>query len=219
MPETNPGGPSNGTTQYPGIHRARRAVGNHAVRCPAAERQFCAQRWLLQHGDGSGRIIQRRDARQAMRSLRPEPFLLVHVRVRQHGGGIPGAEPECNWLWQHRYGRRRALCGHDGRADNTAAGVLALFTDTTGAYNVATGANALASNTTGDGNVATGYFALFGNTKGGSNVAYGASHSQPARAGISTRPLASVPVRTLPPAATTPTSALAPMPSLARTTT
>ena len=41
--------------------------------------------------------------------------------------------------------------------DNTASGVDALFSNTTGNYNTASGVSALRSNTTGDDNTASGF--------------------------------------------------------------
>ena len=54
--------------------------------------------------------------------------------------------------------------------DNTATGFQALFSNTTGTFNTATGAVALYSNTTGGANTATGLSALESNTKGNNNT-------------------------------------------------
>ena len=59
--------------------------------------------------------------------------------------------------------------------NNTAEGIDALFSLTTGGANTATGASALFGNTTGNDNTATGSGALVSNTTGGSNTATGAS--------------------------------------------
>jgi hypothetical protein len=56
---------------------------------------------------------------------------------------------------------------------NTAIGLFALSSDTTGHPNTAVGFGALSSNTTGASNTAVGYAALFANTTGSDNVALG----------------------------------------------
>ena len=56
---------------------------------------------------------------------------------------------------------------------NTAIGVDALFSNTTGDYNTANGYWALYSNTTGSDNTANGAGALYGSTAGNSNTANG----------------------------------------------
>jgi Chaperone of endosialidase len=56
---------------------------------------------------------------------------------------------------------------------NTAAGVNALFRNTTGFWNTASGLNALLANTTGGTNTANGAFALQANTTGNGNTAVG----------------------------------------------
>ena len=56
---------------------------------------------------------------------------------------------------------------------NTATGVNALLSNTTGAFNTATGLGALFYNTTGAANTATGVDALVNNTTGASNTATG----------------------------------------------
>jgi hypothetical protein len=58
---------------------------------------------------------------------------------------------------------------------NTAVGAEALRANTTGGANTATGDSALRSNTTGISNTATGVAALVSNTTGSSNTAVGAS--------------------------------------------
>ncbi len=58
---------------------------------------------------------------------------------------------------------------------NTALGIEALGSNTTGMNNTATGASALTRNTTGFGNTASGHDALFANTTGGGNTASGNS--------------------------------------------
>ncbi|MFM8916340.1 MAG: tail fiber domain-containing protein [Bacteroidota bacterium] len=57
--------------------------------------------------------------------------------------------------------------------ENTASGFLALYSNTTGYENTANGSSALFYNTTGGSNTASGYRALFSNTTGGSNTAHG----------------------------------------------
>ena len=57
--------------------------------------------------------------------------------------------------------------------NNTAFGVAALPTTTTGIYNSAVGYNALSANTTGNSNTAMGYNALRDNTTGDFNTAVG----------------------------------------------
>ena len=63
--------------------------------------------------------------------------------------------------------------GKGGNTTNTAIGVDALFSNTTGDYNTANGYQALYSNTYGALNTANGYQALFSNTYGSSNTANG----------------------------------------------
>ena len=58
---------------------------------------------------------------------------------------------------------------------NTASGVSALQSNTTGGGNTASGVNSLSNNATGNSNTANGATALRGNTTGGSNTANGAS--------------------------------------------
>ena len=57
--------------------------------------------------------------------------------------------------------------------NNTALGIGALVSNTTGMSNTATGASALTRNTTGFGNTASGHDALFANTEGSFNTASG----------------------------------------------
>ena len=59
--------------------------------------------------------------------------------------------------------------------NNTANGRNALYSNTTGNYNTANGVNAFFSNTTGDNNAANGRNALYSNTTGSSNTANGFS--------------------------------------------
>ena len=61
---------------------------------------------------------------------------------------------------------------------NTAIGVEALLSNTTGTDNTASGVLALASNTTGSSNTASGIFALLANTTGLNNTASGRSAAQ-----------------------------------------
>ena len=61
---------------------------------------------------------------------------------------------------------------------NTAIGVEALLSNTTGTDNTASGVLALASNTTGSSNTASGIFALLANTTGFNNTASGRSAAQ-----------------------------------------
>jgi hypothetical protein len=63
--------------------------------------------------------------------------------------------------------------GNQGNG-NTAEGIEALFSNTTGQANTAIGVGALYKNTTGVGNTATGMAALSSNTTGFSNTAIGA---------------------------------------------
>jgi trimeric autotransporter adhesin len=69
---------------------------------------------------------------------------------------------------------QQAQAGRGG-PDNTATGVGALHSNTTGSNNTATGYQSLYSNTTGSENVADGSFALSNNTTGIGNVAVGDS--------------------------------------------
>jgi hypothetical protein len=62
-----------------------------------------------------------------------------------------------------------------GGPDNTATGVGALHSNTTGSNNTATGYQSLYSNTTGSENVADGSFALSNNETGIANIAMGDS--------------------------------------------
>ena len=57
--------------------------------------------------------------------------------------------------------------------DNTANGVQALFSNTTGFNNTASGVQALFSNTVGFNNAASGFGALSSNTTGGNNTGMG----------------------------------------------
>src|SRR5207248_634362 len=57
--------------------------------------------------------------------------------------------------------------------DNTAIGLNALFSNTTGSSNTATGAGALLANTTGGNNTAYGVGALEFHNTGGGNIALG----------------------------------------------
>jgi len=56
---------------------------------------------------------------------------------------------------------------------NTAVGISALYSNTTGNYNVACGVDALYSNNTGDDNIAIGLNALYFNASGNNNTAIG----------------------------------------------
>ena len=78
------------------------------------------------------------------------------------------------------YANQNAFLGFAGNSTmtgirNTAAGVLALSSNTTGGVNTAIGYNALLSNTAGNSNVAVGWAANLGTTTGTGNVAVGAS--------------------------------------------
>ena len=66
-----------------------------------------------------------------------------------------------------------ALASNTSGAYNTAVGTNALSSNTTGTYNTVTGLNTLLYNTTGNHNSATGPHALFSNTTGGANAALG----------------------------------------------
>ena len=66
-----------------------------------------------------------------------------------------------------------ALYSNTTGAENTAIGRSALYSNTIGSNNTASGRLALRSNTTGDNNVASGYHALYSNTTGDNNVASG----------------------------------------------
>jgi hypothetical protein len=68
--------------------------------------------------------------------------------------------------------------GGGGVASNTASGVSALYSNTTGVNNTANGVSALQSNTTGNYNTASGYAALYYNTTGVNNTANGVSALQ-----------------------------------------
>ena len=63
--------------------------------------------------------------------------------------------------------------GGGGINSNTASGISALVSNTTGSYNIAIGADALNKNTTGSYNSATGPLALNKNTTGTQNTANG----------------------------------------------
>jgi hypothetical protein len=71
-----------------------------------------------------------------------------------------------------------ALASMGSAVDNTAAGYVALFSDTTGSYNVAFGTGALQENTSGTGNSGFGFEALNVNTTGISNTAAGSGALQ-----------------------------------------
>jgi trimeric autotransporter adhesin len=61
----------------------------------------------------------------------------------------------------------------DGNNFNTAVGIKALYSNTTGNHNTANGYNALYSNNIGYGNTANGYLSLYSNTTGNNNTATG----------------------------------------------
>jgi hypothetical protein len=63
--------------------------------------------------------------------------------------------------------------GGGNRITNTAIGMTALTSNTTGIKNTAMGALALDANTTGQGNTANGFNGLFNNTTGSDNTALG----------------------------------------------
>ena len=63
--------------------------------------------------------------------------------------------------------------GAGGVSTNTASGLQALYSNTTGSNNTASGYRALYNNTTGSGNIASGYLALYNNTTGSGNIASG----------------------------------------------
>jgi hypothetical protein len=69
--------------------------------------------------------------------------------------------------------RGTQVLGVDAVLGNTASGVNALLSNTTGSHNTASGHDALLSNTTGSGNTATGLGALRSNTTGSGNTATG----------------------------------------------
>jgi len=68
-----------------------------------------------------------------------------------------------------------ALASNTTGANNTASGDNALANNTTGAANTAVGFGALRNNSTGNNNTASGDGALLNNTTGGANTASGAS--------------------------------------------
>jgi hypothetical protein len=68
-----------------------------------------------------------------------------------------------------------ALHSNTTGSNNTATGYQSLYSNTTGSENVADGSSALANNTTGLGNVAIGDSALIANTTATANVAIGSS--------------------------------------------
>jgi hypothetical protein len=75
-------------------------------------------------------------------------------------------------------GNGNTACGSQALRDNssdfnTAVGLAALSSNTTGFRNTATGGTALTSNTTGSSNTANGSVALFSNTTGSQNTANG----------------------------------------------
>lgn len=63
--------------------------------------------------------------------------------------------------------------GAGGVSSNSAVGLNALYSNTTGSNNTANGYGALYSNTTGYGNTANGYYTLYVNTNGSYNTANG----------------------------------------------
>jgi hypothetical protein len=85
-------------------------------------------------------------------------------------------------LFIHNFGTNNTFIGKGagnltmtGDGNNTAAGSLALTSNTTGSFNIALGANALQFNTTGLSNIAVGVQALASNTAGNFNTAIGNS--------------------------------------------
>ena len=67
----------------------------------------------------------------------------------------------------------QALYANTTGSNNTAAGMQALYANTTGNSNTAAGMRALHSNTTGSNNTAAGVCALYSNTTGSNNTAAG----------------------------------------------
>jgi len=67
----------------------------------------------------------------------------------------------------------QALFSNTSGAQNVALGIQALYSNTTGSQNTAVGSIALYGNSTGTNNVAIGYYALYGNSIGYDNVAIG----------------------------------------------
>jgi hypothetical protein len=68
-----------------------------------------------------------------------------------------------------------ALSSNTTGANNTAGGTGALSSNTEGNYNTASGTSALGRNTTGAHNTASGHLALFHNTTGSQNTAIGSN--------------------------------------------
>src|SRR5438128_5087913 len=66
-----------------------------------------------------------------------------------------------------------ALVSVTSGSDNTALGFETLFSDTSGGFNTAVGTRAMISNSTGGFNTAVGYIALSSNTTGSNNTAIG----------------------------------------------
>ena len=66
-----------------------------------------------------------------------------------------------------------ALASNTSGLNNTANGYQALKSNTIGNYNIANGSNALYSNISGSSNIASGYQALYSNTTGFDNIASG----------------------------------------------
>jgi hypothetical protein len=77
-----------------------------------------------------------------------------------------------------------ALYSNTTGDNNTASGVSALYSNTTGVNNTASGVSALQSNTTGYNNTASGVSALYYNTTGVNNTASGGSALQSNTTGV-----------------------------------
>ena len=102
-------------------------------------------------------------------------------QVRTDGDvDVPGALRKGGVRFLHSFGTNNTFLGANAgnvtmvsTGANTAVGVSALSSNTTGEYDTANGAFALANNTTGNWNTASGSGALTSNTSGGSNTAAG----------------------------------------------
>ena len=79
-----------------------------------------------------------------------------------------------------------ALSSNTTGGSNTASGYTALLSNTTGYNNTASGSLALFSNTTGSYNTATGYTALQNNTTGSNNTSLGYAAGSLISSGVST---------------------------------
>jgi hypothetical protein len=112
-----------------------------------------------QHGDGAHKWYT------APTGTAGNPISFTQAMTLDSAGDLTTANGRINLITVGR--------GGGGVASNTASGVSALYSNTTGGYNTASGLQALYYNTTGVNNTASGVSALQFNTTGYNNTASG----------------------------------------------